>query len=110
MADGDDDDDERGRREWDHGRRPRYMPPESAIAETAYEAGRRAGREEIRNIFMSFGTDLNDGDSRREFMEDLSYLRNARVRGRRLGMIVLTAIGTVIAGALSTFIPSWLHK
>lgn len=104
-----DDDDDRGRRDrdWDHGHR-RF--PSSDIAETAYQAGRRAGHEEVRDIFMSFGTDLDDDRSRREFFEDLTYLRNARVRGRRLGMIVLTAIGSVIAGALTTFLPSWLHK
>lgn len=107
----DDREDDRRRRDWEwEQRHRRHQPPENIIAETAYQAGRRAAHEEIRDVFMSFGIDLEDPKSRGDFFENLTYLRNARTRGRQIGMLVLGGIATVIAGALSTFLPSWFHK
>jgi hypothetical protein len=83
---------------------------DESLWQTAYDAGRRAAHEEVMNTFMSFGIDLDDNRSRREFFESLTYLRNARLRGRTLGMLIVGGIITVIVGALSTFLPSVFHK
>lgn len=73
------------------------------------EVVRIAAIEAVRSTFLNFGVDIQDPDSVRDFMADLIYIRQVRMRSARAAGAMITGAIGIVLGGLSALILDYLR-
>ena len=77
-----------------------------------FNYARAAAREEVYNIFLSIGYNINDGEDLRKLREDLEWAQDKRIsaeqsvlnRWRLIGTIIVAVVGSLVTVVIQTIV------